>query len=101
MNSEYSYKNINWFPGHMAKARRLMEEQLKLVDIVIELRDARIPEASGNPLLKELSKNKPVLIILNKADLSDPNIRQQLILSDQMEHYLLVQSAQADAENHQ
>ena len=62
---------INWYPGHMAKARRQMEEQLKLVDIVIELRDARIPLASANPILKELSKNKPSLIILNKADLAD------------------------------
>lgn len=69
--------NINWFPGHMAKARRLMEEQLKLVDIVIELRDARIPEASQNPMLAELSQNKPVLIILNKADYSDPKINEK------------------------
>lgn len=68
--SEFVNK-INWYPGHMAKARRQMEEQLKLVDIVIELRDARIPSASANPVLKELSSNKPVLIILNKADLAD------------------------------
>ena len=64
---------INWYPGHMAKARRQMEEQLKLVDIVIELRDARIPEASANPILGELSRNKRVLIVLNKADLADPD----------------------------
>ena len=63
--------NINWFPGHMAKAKRQMEEQLKLVDIIIELRDARIPFSSENPLLKELGKNKKKLIILNKADLAD------------------------------
>ena len=68
---------INWYPGHMAKARRQMEEQLKLVDIVIELRDARIPEASANPILAELSKNKRVLIILNKADLADPEKNKQ------------------------
>ena len=68
---------INWYPGHMAKARRQMEEQLKLVDIVIELRDARIPEASANPILVELSKNKRVLIILNKADLADPEKNKQ------------------------
>ena len=66
--------NINWYPGHMAKARRQMQEQLKLVDIVIELRDARMPKASANPLLEELSKNKPVLIILNKADLADEEV---------------------------
>ena len=65
--------NINWFPGHMQKARKQMEEQLKLVDIIIELRDARIPEASGNPLLIQMANNKPRLIILNKADLADSN----------------------------
>ncbi len=65
--------NINWFPGHMAKARRQMEEQLKLVDIVIEIRDARMPLASGNPMLNELSKNKEKLVILNKADRADKN----------------------------
>lgn len=63
--------NINWFPGHMQKARKQMEEQLKLVDIIIELRDARIPEASGNPILMQMANNKPRLIILNKADLAD------------------------------
>ena len=70
--------NINWYPGHMAKARRQMEEQLKLVDIVIELRDARIPAASANPVLAELSKNKPVLIILNKADMAQRNGKNSL-----------------------
>ena len=62
---------INWYPGHMAKANRQMEEQLKLVDIVIELRDARMPLASGNPLLNSLAKDKKHLIILNKADKAD------------------------------
>ncbi len=70
MNSENEIK-INWYPGHMAKARRQMEEQLKLVDIVIEIRDARMPLASGNPLLNELAANKEKLIILNKADRAD------------------------------
>ena len=79
--------NINWFPGHMAKARRQMEEQLKSVDIVIELRDARIPEASANPLISELSRNKPVLVILNKADLSDPE--QNKLWKKRFEHCLI------------
>ena len=82
--------NINWYPGHMAKARRQMEEQLKLVDIVVELRDARIPEASANPLLAELSKNKPVLIILNKADYADPLISEKW--QKKYEHCLLTDS---------
>lgn len=64
---------INWYPGHMAKAKRQMEEQLKLVDIIIEIRDARMPLASANPLIDELAKNKARLIILNKADKADLN----------------------------
>lgn len=82
--------NINWYPGHMAKARRQMEEQLKLVDIIVELRDARIPEASANPLLAELSKNKPVLIILNKVDYADPLISEKW--QKKYEHCLLTDS---------
>ena len=89
--------NINWYPGHMAKARRQMEEQLKLVDIVVELRDARIPEASANPLLKELSKNKPVLIILNKADYADPLISENW--QKKYEHCLLTDSVSENLTN--
>lgn len=63
--------NINWFPGHMAKTRRQIEEDLKLVDIVIELLDARIPISSQNPDLKNIIKNKPVIKVLNKSDLAD------------------------------
>ena len=63
--------NINWYPGHMEKAKRQMQEQLKLVDIIIELRDARMPFSSANPLLKSLGQGKPRLIVLTKKDLSD------------------------------
>lgn len=62
---------IQWFPGHMNKARRLMEESLKLVDMVIEIRDARIPYGSANPLLDHLINNKPRLIVLSKKDQAD------------------------------
>lgn len=62
--------HINWYPGHMAAAKRMMEENLKLIDIIIELRDARIPFASGNPDIEKF--NKPRLVLLNKADLADP-----------------------------
>jgi len=62
---------INWYPGHMAKARRQMEDELKLVDVVVEILDARMPLFSRNPMLEELGKNKRKLIILNKADLAD------------------------------
>ena len=62
---------IQWFPGHMKKAQRLIEENLKLVDVVIELLDARIPASSANPMLAEIIKGKPRLIALNKSDLAD------------------------------
>lgn len=60
--------NINWFPGHMAKARREMSERINLVDLVIELRDARIPASSFNPVLSEITQKKPRLIVLTKKD---------------------------------
>ena len=63
---------IQWFPGHMAKAFRLMRENLKLVDVVFELVDARIPESSRNPEVDKLIGTKPRLLIMTKADLADP-----------------------------
>lgn len=63
--------NINWYPGHMAKTKRQIIEDLKLIDVVIELLDARIPIASQNPDLKEIVGNKKKIIVLNKCDLSD------------------------------
>lgn len=63
---------IQWFPGHMTKAKRQMEENLKKVDFVIEIRDARIPDSSKNPMLDELVQNKPRLILLSKKDKADP-----------------------------
>ncbi|MBU9720298.1 MULTISPECIES: ribosome biogenesis GTPase YlqF [Bacillaceae] len=64
---------IQWYPGHMAKARREAKEKLKLIDVVIELVDARIPLSSRNPVIDELAQGKPRLILLNKSDLADPN----------------------------
>ncbi len=63
---------IQWFPGHMAKTRRMISENLKNVDIVIEILDARIPQSSRNPEITKLIQGKPSLIILNKASLADP-----------------------------
>jgi ribosome biogenesis GTPase A len=63
---------IQWFPGHMAKTRRMISENLKNVDVVIEILDARIPFSSRNPEITKLIENKPSLIILNKANLADP-----------------------------
>lgn len=68
---------VNWFPGHMTKARKIITENLKLVDVVIELLDARIPYSSANPMLKEIIANKPRVIALNKADLADPAITRK------------------------
>ncbi|MBS4217769.1 ribosome biogenesis GTPase YlqF [Bacillus sp. FJAT-49711] len=70
---------IQWFPGHMAKARREITEKLKLVDIIFELVDARIPESSSNPMLKEIIQQKPRLILLNKADMADRAITNKWI----------------------
>ena len=69
--------NINWFPGHMQKAKRQMQESLKLVDMVIELRDARIPYSSENPMIKDLIGQKPRLIILTKKDMADPKVTDE------------------------
>ena len=66
--------NFQWYPGHMTKAVRMMQENIKLIDIIIELTDARIPAAGRNPDIDELGKNKYRLIILNKADLADPQV---------------------------
>ena len=62
---------IQWFPGHMAKARRQVTEKLKLVDIIYELVDARIPYSSRNPMIDEIIQHKPRLVLLNKADMAD------------------------------
>lgn len=63
--------NINWYPGHMAKTKRQILEDLKLIDVVIEILDSRIPIASRNPDIRELTKNKKKIILLNKCDLAD------------------------------
>lgn len=64
-------QNINWYPGHMKKTRELIQENLKMVDAVIEVIDARIPVSSRNPIIDELVKSKPRIIVLNKSDLAD------------------------------
>lgn len=69
--------NYQWYPGHMTKAKRMMQEDIKLIDLVIELIDARIPLSSRNPDIDELGKNKARLILLNKADLSDERMNEK------------------------
>ena len=63
--------NYQWYPGHMTKAKRMMQEDIKLIDLVIELTDARVPLSSRNPDIDELGKNKSRLVLLNKSDLAD------------------------------
>lgn len=69
--------NIQWFPGHMTKAQRMIEENIKLVDSVCEIIDARIPRASRNPDISRLAAGKPRLIILNRVDLADPALTKR------------------------
>ena len=68
---EENKTNINWYPGHMAKTKRQIVEDLKLIDVVIEILDSRIPKSSQNPDIREYTKNKKKIVILNKSDLSD------------------------------
>lgn len=63
--------NINWYPGHMAKTKREIQEDLKLIDVVIEILDARIPLSSQNPDIGKIIKNKKKIVLLNKCDLAD------------------------------
>lgn len=70
-NENLAKTNINWYPGHMSKAKRQMQEELKLVDVIVELVDARIPYSSKNPDIDKLAGSKPRVLLLNKADLAD------------------------------
>ena len=70
---------INWFPGHMAKSRRLLQDQLKKVDLVIELCDARLPYSSRNPELNRMIGSKRRILLLNKADLADPAVTKRWV----------------------
>ena len=73
-NNHFEKMNIQWFPGHMTKAQRMIEENLKLVDAVCEILDARIPRSSRNPDIDRLAGDKPRLVILNRIDLADPAV---------------------------
>ena len=81
---------FQWYPGHMTKAKRQMQEDIKLVDLVIELVDARIPMSSRNPDIDELGKNKARLILLNKADLADERVNQAWMAFFEKKGYFVV-----------
>lgn len=72
-------QTIQWFPGHMAKAKREILEKIKLVDLVIELKDARIPYSSTNPMIHEIVGSKPRLILLCKSSMADPIVTKEWI----------------------
>ncbi len=74
MNEQYTQLAIQWFPGHMTKAQRMIDENMKLVDAVAEILDARIPASSRNPDIDRLAGDKPRLVILNRIDLADPDV---------------------------
>lgn len=82
--------NIQWYPGHMAKALRQVKDNLRLVDVVLELVDARIPEASANPALQEIIQDKVTIKVLMKSDLADPNITQKWLNTYQTQGKLAV-----------
>lgn len=67
-------QNIQWFPGHMTKAIRRIKESLRMVDLVAEIVDARLPQSSRNPDIDRLVKNKPRIVLLNKCDMANPNV---------------------------
>lgn len=71
--------NINWFPGHMKKTKEIIIDNLKLVDVVLEIIDSRIPISSRNPMIDEIVADKPRIIIMNKSDLSDPEVNKKWI----------------------
>ena len=77
--TEQAIPNVQWFPGHMKKAKDIIVNNLKLVDVVIELLDARIPYSSANPMLQEIIAGKPRLVALNKSDLADRAVTKQWV----------------------
>lgn len=79
---------LQWYPGHMTKARRAMQEDIKLIDVVIELVDARIPVSSKNPDINQLANNKSRLILLNKSDMADPRLLNPWVHSYEKQGYL-------------
>ncbi len=79
MEKEKNITNINWYPGHMAKTKKQIIEDLKLIDIIIEVLDARVPKASKNPDIEQYIQNKKKIVILNKADLADENVTKMWI----------------------
>ncbi len=83
--------NVQWYPGHMTKAKRMMEENIKLIDLIIEVVDARVPLSSRNPIIDQLGKNKLRLILLNKADLADAKYNKEWMTYFEEKGFAVVQ----------
>ncbi|GGN90550.1 ribosome biogenesis GTPase YlqF [Saccharibacillus kuerlensis] len=83
---------IQWFPGHMTRARRQIEAKLSLIDLAIELLDARLPLSSRNPMISDILKDKPRLILLNKSDLADPEVTKKWIEYFREEGHIAVET---------
>lgn len=83
--------NINWYPGHMKKTREMIQSNLKLIDIIIEILDARIPNSSKNPIINEITANKKRIILLNKADLADKRETSEWIRLFEKEGYKAIE----------
>lgn len=79
MDNRQNTTNINWYPGHMAKTKKQIIEDLKLIDVVVEILDARIPKSSQNPNIQEWTKNKKKIIVLNKSDLAEESLNKQWV----------------------
>ena len=79
--------HFQWYPGHMTKAKRAMQEDIKLIDVVIELVDARIPVSSKNPDIEQLAQNKSRILLLNKSDMADPAVTEKWIRSYEEKGY--------------
>ena len=80
--------HFQWYPGHMTKAKRAMQEDIKLIDVVIELVDARIPFSSKNPDINSLAQNKSRILLLNKSDMADPAVMNDWIRYYEQQGYL-------------
>lgn len=75
--NDFQKQTVQWFPGHMAKTRRLIKESLSMVDAVTEILDARIPLASRNPEIEKMTAGKPRIVLLNKSDMADEKVTTQ------------------------
>lgn len=93
---ENSKSNINWYPGHMVKAQNEIKESLKLIDIIVEILDARIPIASRNPIISELAKDKKRIIVLNKKDLADSKKTKEFVKYFEKQGYVCIEVNSSD-----